>query len=220
MAPATPLGAFTFVSLAGIPPSELGLEPLPAARSAFEALRTAVEPFLASASASRRVDDLGEVLPESPPGLHLIYLMGHAWPTADGLAMAVIEAGENRVISGRELADFLGSFSRPEETIVVLDSCHAATIRKDLGRYGSALRLLVTASGEEEAAISLPFDRATRLALALASGLGRAGPEADLVRIVAEAAETLAGDGVLPGQTVDYVLQGSRILLLRAGKGS
>ncbi|HEX7183292.1 MAG TPA: SUMF1/EgtB/PvdO family nonheme iron enzyme [Thermoanaerobaculia bacterium] len=132
--------------------------------------------------------------------------------------MAVVEAGENRVISGRELTELLESFSRPEETIVVLDSCHAALIRKDLGRYGSALRFLVTASSEDEAAISLPLDRATRLALALASGLSRSGTQADLVRIVAEAAETLAGDGVLPGQTVDYVLQGSRILLLWAGK--
>src|SRR5436309_8943509 len=166
MAPATPLGAFTFVSLAGTPPSELGLEPLPAARSTFEVLRTAVEPFLALASAARMVDDLGEALPASPAGLHLIYLMGHAWPTADGLAMAVVEAGESRVISGRELAALLGSVSRPEETIVVLDSCHAAAIRKDLGHYGSALRLLVTASGEDEAAIGLPLDRATRLALA------------------------------------------------------
>ncbi len=166
------------------------------------------------------VDDLGEALPPSPSGLHLIYLMGHAWPTADGLAMAVVEAGESRVISGREFAALLGSVSRPEEAIVVLDSCHAAAIRKDLGHYGSALRLLVTASGEDEAAIGLPLDRATRLALALASGLGRAGPQADLVRIVTEAAETLARDGVLPGQTVDYTLQGSRILLERTGKSA
>lgn len=219
MAPAAHLGAFTFVSLGGTPPSELGLDPLPSARSTFEVLRTAVEPFLASASVVRCVEDLSEVLPESPAGLQLIYLMGHAWPTDDGLAMAAVEAGENRVISGRELAEILGRFSRPEETIVVLDSCHAAAIRKDLGRFGSALRFLVTASGDDEAAISLPLDRATRLALALAAGLGRAGVHADLVRIVADAAETLAGDGVLPGQTIDYVLQGSRILLLRSGKG-
>jgi formylglycine-generating enzyme required for sulfatase activity len=219
MTPAAPLGAFTFVSLMGTPPSELGLEPLPSARSTFEVLRTAIEPFLASASAARRLDDLGEGLPESPTGLHLIYLMGHAWPTADGLAMAVVEAGENRVIVGRELTALLENVGRPEETVLVLDSCHAAAIRKDLGRYGSALRLLVTASGEDQAAIALPFDGATRLALALASGLGRAGPQADLISIVAEAAETLARDGVLPGQTVDYALQGSRILLLRAGKG-
>jgi formylglycine-generating enzyme required for sulfatase activity len=218
MAPAVPLGSFTFVSLAGAPPSELGLEPLPAARSTFEVLRTAVEPFLASVSAARRIEDLGESFPPSPPGLHLIYLMGHAWPMADGLAMAVVEAGENRVISGRELAVLLGRVGRPEETIVVLDSCHAAAIRKDLGRYGSALRLLITASAEDEAAIALPFDGATRLALALASGLGRAGPQADLVRIVSEAAEALARDGVLAGQTVDYALQGSRILLARIGR--
>src|SRR5215210_3803474 len=203
MAPAVPLGAFTFVSLAGTPPSELGLEPLPSARSTFEALRAVIEPFLASASAAWIVEDFGNV-PSTPSGLHLIYLMGHAWPTENGLAMAVVEMGEDRVISGRELVEFLGSFSRPEETIIILDSCHAAAIRKDLGSYGAALRFLVTASGEDEAAISLPFDRATRLALALASGLGRSGPQADLVRIVTEAAEALAGDGVIPGQTVDY----------------
>lgn len=219
MAHASPLGAFTFVSLAGTPPSDLGLEPLPAARSTFEVLLAAVAPFLTSALAARMVEDLGEGLPASPPGLHLIYLMGHAWPTADGLAMAVMESGESRVISGQKLAELLEGAGSPEETLVVLDSCHAAAIRKDLGRYGSALRFLVTASAEDESAISLPLDRATRLALALASGLGQAGPQADLVRIVTEAAETLAGDGVLPGQTVDYTLQGSRILLLRAGKG-
>ncbi|HWM94360.1 MAG TPA: SUMF1/EgtB/PvdO family nonheme iron enzyme [Thermoanaerobaculia bacterium] len=217
MAPAAPLASFTFVSLAGTPPSELGLEPLPSARSTFEALRAVVEPFLASASAAWIVEDFGNV-PSTPPGLHLIYLMGHAWPTEDGLAMAVVEVGEDRVISGRELVELLGRFSRPEETIIVLDSCHAAAIRKDLGSYGAALRFLITASGEDEAAISLPFDRATRLALALASGLGRSGPQADLVRIVTEAAEALAGDGVLPGQTVDYSLQGSRIVLLRPGE--
>src|SRR5436305_8762766 len=113
MALAARLEAFTFISLAGNPPRELGLEPLPPERSTFEVLRTAVEPFLASASAARSIEDLGEVLPASPPGLHLIYLMGHAWPMADGLAMAVVEAGESRVISGRDLVEILGSFSRP-----------------------------------------------------------------------------------------------------------
>src|SRR6185295_5846295 len=58
------------------------------------------------------------------------------------------------------------------------------------------------------------------LALALTSGLGRAGPQVDLVRLVSDAAETLARDGVLPGQTVDYSLQGSRLLLQRVGAGA
>jgi hypothetical protein len=40
-----PLGAFTFVSLGGTPPSDLGLDPLPSGRSTFEVLLPAVEPW-------------------------------------------------------------------------------------------------------------------------------------------------------------------------------
>jgi hypothetical protein len=210
------LAGFTFIVLAGDPPEFLGLAALPPARETYSLLERAVRLYLEPAVTPRLVDDLQGSLESPHPGLHLVYVMGHAWPTPGGLQVAVIEGGLSQVIAADEFCRRLALIADASDLVLVFDTCHAARFRVALENLISP-RCSVFVSAPDEAAIAFPFDRTTRFALTLSGRIAQqtARDELDLIRTFGEVADDLRGDGVVPGQTVDYDLHGPRLILTR-----
>ncbi|HEX4956409.1 MAG TPA: SUMF1/EgtB/PvdO family nonheme iron enzyme [Thermoanaerobaculia bacterium] len=205
----------TLVALEGETPKWLGLRDLPDAEDTLSILEGALRPFLAEGAPSRLISDLAGPLPEPLAGLHLVYVMGHAWVQNGVLQTAVRVEGETQVLSFSQFLRRIESVLRPESTVLIVDTCHAGASEADLSSLDGRLRLWVAASATDESAIALPMDQSTRLALALAQQLMMSEGEIDLLGIVLAAGQTIGSDDVIPGQQVSYALGGSRILLRR-----
>lgn len=210
-------GKITFVAIDGDTPPHLGLEPVPDARIVADVVSGAFSPF-AEGSAFSAVSFGGTIDDAKPDTLHLIYLYGHAWLDVDAtIAVSVSDKEKGyRLLSGQQLLDWLLGYVDPDRAIVIFDCCHAgafAPMLQDLAERSP--RLSVFAAGANESAIAFNSERASRLSLVLAALLSGKQSRIDLVAVVAKAAESVAADGVIPGQHVDYRMRGPAIRLDR-----
>jgi len=210
-------GKITFVALDGATPEHLSLEPVPDAAVVAEVVHAAFSPF-AEASAFGEAA-YGTDIAEAPEGtLHLLYLYGHAWVEAEaGIAASLRDRPTGAIVlRGEQLLDWLLKGLDPDRTVLVFDCCHAGAFAPLLRALGArAPRLSVFASGADESAIAFRSERASRLSLVLAGLLSGKQSRVDLLAVIAAAAQSVAADGVIAGQEVDYHMRGPAIRLDR-----
>lgn len=207
------LGRITFVALDGAPPTGQVLDRLPPPSAVLNVVKQTFEPFLDDTGDVRTWDGLA-TLAAPATGLHLVYVYGHAWLTESGPEVSWQVDVASVVDGSAALAARLRAPASADQTLMVLDCCHAAAFDAHLPADSSP-RLIVYACGASEKAIALVQEQATRLSLALAAESVKAGSVFDLVRAVANVSERLDGDGVLRGQSVTYRMHGSAVRLDR-----
>lgn len=205
------------MALDGATPEHLSLEPVPDAAVVAEVVNTSFSPF-AEASAFCAAA-CGADIADAPTGtLHLIYLYGHAWLDVDaGIMVSVGDGPEDAIVlRGQQLLDWLLKAVDPDRAVLIFDCCHAGAFAPLLRAFGArAPRLSVFAAGANESAIAFKSERASRLSLVLASVLAGNQSRVDLVAVIAKAAESVAADGVIAGQDIDYRMRGEAIRLDR-----
>ncbi|WP_326525261.1 formylglycine-generating enzyme family protein [Sphingomonas sp.] len=205
------------MALDGATPEHLSLEPVPDAAVVAGVVNNSFSPFAeasAFCAAAYRAD-----IADAPAGtLHLIYLYGHAWLDVDaGITVSVREGPEDAIVLwGQQLLDWLLKAVDPDRAVLIFDCCHAGAFAPLLWALGTrAPRLSVFAAGANESAIAFKSERASRLSLVLAALLSGNQSRVDLVAVIAKAAESVAADGVIAGQDVDYHMRGEAIRLDR-----
>lgn len=203
----------SFVALDGDAPAEEGLGQLPPAAAVLDVLRRAFGPYLQAGAIDQQWNGQTPLAAPST-GLHLVYVYGHAW-IARGVPHAAWRAGDRSIIGdAATLLAGIWPVAGGEDVLLFFDCCHAAAFDPYLPADPRP-RLLVFASGAEEKAIALLREQASRLSLALANEAAKAPKVLDLARAVSNAAERLADDGVVRGQTVGYSMHGPAVLLSR-----
>lgn len=210
------ISRITFVTLDGIPPEEIGLEVLPPSKEVGEIIREAFSPFCTEDFDFLKLED-GAAKPKKS-GLHLIYLYGHAWLTTCGPQVSIRDLLHSKIENGIDLLDRIIDVSSADRTIIIFDCCHAFAFDHNIVK-SCIPRLIVYGCSEDEKAIALPGERASRLSLTISKTLSSHSKKIDLTNIFSEVAERLEGDGILRGQTVICRTNGLSIRINR-GKQS
>jgi formylglycine-generating enzyme required for sulfatase activity len=202
----------SFVGLTGEPPVHLQLQPLPHADHVAALVEQSLMPF---GTAGCRLERIGpfETISPSTIGLHAVYIYGHAWLANGRLTSSVAKAGASIERPLVEMLEPLLAKLPRDRTILVLDCCHAASIRSAVATSG--LRMVVYACAPDEKAIALPGERATRLSLALREVLASAATQVSLTNVVEIIATRLDRDDVISGQAVSFDASGVPVRLTR-----
>jgi hypothetical protein len=205
-----PLFRISFVPVAGIAPNNFAQDKLPDPQFVAGEVRTVFEQYLTS-DGIFSFFETAERLPAINNGLHLIYVYGHAWLHDKGVMTATRTGTDCHIETGAELLSRLLT-GAPEQTILILDCCHAYAFEPCVPVKRP--RFVLYASAADEKAIALTTERATRLILALNRFAGR-HKLLDLARLTADVREYLDRDDVVRGQRVSYEMHGAEILLSR-----
>lgn len=212
------------IELVGAPPTTLSLPPLTTIASSVRVVRAALTPFLADDATVDHVSDL-KALAAVPPreGLTALYLVGHAWLTAEGsyTVAALDESSDKsatRLLDGSALVDLLVRLVPPgSRAACLVDTCVAAALAGALpGALGNRCTF-VFASGAEESALEYPLDDATRFALAFRDALAAAPAEMDVVKLAFDIERRIRSAILMPPQEVTYWSVGSPLVLRRVG---
>jgi formylglycine-generating enzyme required for sulfatase activity len=207
------IAALTFVRLDGASPPDVVLDRLPDSNAVFAKLTEAFVPFCYGGA---RTTTLSSEAPEPvDAGLHLIYVYGHAWMKDAQVWTSAIGKREAVIESGPDLLTRLLSAGDSTRTILVLDTCHAAAFADAFSDDFVVPRLLVMGSAADESALALHGDKVSRLSASLGDILQRAKDRVDLTIATITIASSLDSDGVIPGQTVTYQMNGAPIVLAR-----
>ncbi len=205
------LGQILFVSLDGEPPVQERLDRLPDVVHIKNILSESFGRLLTADSVATSITDIAEAEVRAED-LILVYAYGHAWLTAAGPQCALHRNGVNTFLTGEELFHTVLPKDALSRTILVLDCCHAAAFDRHLSK-NYAPRLTVYACGQDEKAISLVGENASRLSLAFADQLQKAKGSLDLDEAVITIRKRLRADTVITGQDVSYRMNGLPIRL-------
>jgi hypothetical protein len=211
------IAKLSFVSLCGTPPPGLDVEldELPSGNQVLQIVESAFAPFCVEGVTVEIVDTLkGTMAPLN--GLHLIYFFGHAWWVGSSLRTLLGTAQQSTIVDGPDLFSAILKEVAPERTVVILDCCFAQGFNTAFQSSLPVPRLVVYAAGASESAISLHGDRGSRLSLAIHRALRQDARSLDLTGVVIEAARALSTDGVVPGQSVTYSMNGAAVVLARS----
>lgn len=210
------IAKLSFVSLCGTPPSGLDVEldELPSSKQVLQMVESAFAPFCEESVTVESVVTLrGSIAP--PSGLHLFYFFGHAWWVGSSLRTLLGTAQQSTMVDGPELFSVILKEVAPERTVVILDCCFAQGFNTALESSLPIPRLVIYAAAASESAISLHGDQGSRLSLALHRALLHDARSLDLTGVIIEVARALSTDGVVPGQSVTYRMNGAAVVLTR-----
>ncbi len=210
-----------FVSLEGVTPPELHLDPLATSRSTFDTVSSAFAPFAITKDYATFVNDLAQ-LPSLTTGkpqddIVVLYLMGHAWSIAGVYRVAAIENKTTLLLSGADLLRHVSAFTTGP-TILFVDTCNAAALLPVIQEAGLPNLTCITASDDSQSANEFGLDRSTRFALVLRDLLDRSDHqrETEILELASRLRKELARTTLVPPQTVDYWSSGRLLRLARS----
>lgn len=199
------IGRISFFGLTGEPSEHLQLQRLPHADHVAALVEQSLMPFGTFGCRLERIGPFETIVP-SKMGLHVVYVYGHAWLANGRLTSSAAMADASIEQPLVDLLEPLISELPRDRTVLVLDCCHAASIR--IALITSGLRMVVYACAPDEKAIALPGERATRLSLALRDELASAATQVSLTTVFETIANRLDRDDVISGQAVSFDASG------------
>ncbi|MGD0959705.1 MAG: SUMF1/EgtB/PvdO family nonheme iron enzyme [Methylomonas sp.] len=205
-----------FLELAGDTPSSFGLIPLKSAEKTASIISGAFSPFFKEDVALRHLRDLTE-LDGHTKEFSLIYVFGHGWLQDGEYETAVLEDGNTKSFSGTELFQLLLSFYSGN-VLLVIDTCHAAALKKTAQSLRPEAWFIIFGSSIEESAIEYTTE-GSRLSLALAETLSKSQNQAitDFLEIFVDTKRILAKPKLVASQTVECWFSGEPIKLENKG---
>lgn len=192
-----------FLYLGGDPPPDLALPSLRTPRSTFTVIEAAFKSYLDDDVSWIYCDDV-EALPPKAAGLTLIYLMGHAWIRGNAFSTAVLQGSASVELSGDQMVATLSPYLA-DPTVLVFDTCHAASISPVLESSQFQNVAAIFGSSIKESALEFPFDNATRLALTFVRVVNGLSVDADISTIAIGLANSIRFDSAMAPQTVTYL---------------
>jgi hypothetical protein len=208
-------GKAFFIALNGSTPPRLGLRPLSTTEPTRRVIEQAFVPFLNEGVRVQTVQDLFSVAEEVQNEPALVYLMGHAWLEAGDYLTATNARAVDRVLNGEQLLIFLAPLLTAGGLLIV-DTCHAAALRRNLILSSHPGLTVIFASAENEAALEFPADGATRFSITLRKVLDRPRRPANPVDTIAMAIainEEINRPNLVAPQTVEYWVAGTAFIL-------
>lgn len=208
------LSSLTVLQLSDPNLEQVRLPTLPNMSAGAGRLEAAFSPYMFSGGGFLYTSDLADLpLIKRSDGLNVLWVVGHAWielcPT-----ISLIKNKQTKILAAQEFVKSLLDHVSPHQTVLVLDTCHAAAFSQAFARESTKLRLVIYGADEREEALSLPMDGTSRLMLETSRMLRRAKSHlVDLVELFSTVRRRLDKDDVFHGQYLRYEMHGEAVLL-------
>ncbi|HEY0923796.1 formylglycine-generating enzyme family protein [Rheinheimera pacifica] len=161
---------FLFVELSGDPPEYLGLEKLTSYKPTYQLIKSLFSEIFGEINA-RYIDEFQDLeLLTSSSEYQIIYLMGHGWLENGEYSVSIRNAdGSSRQVLGEELKDCL-TFGSVKNIVLLVDTCHAKALERNLQGVSSNLVAIYSSSADEQT-YELPIEDVTRFSLSLSTAI-------------------------------------------------